>query len=63
VLNALLDKYADEGVVNIEDLKVLRINPFDSIGTPTEIVNQFFGGKQKYEQAIRELEVELYGQG
>ena len=63
VLDALLDKYADEGVQNIEDLKVLRINPFDSIGTPTEIVNQFFGGKQQYEQAIRELEKELYGLG
>ncbi len=63
VLEALLDKYADEGVQNIEDLKVLRINPFDSIGTPTEIVNQFFGGKQQYEQAIRELEKELYGLG
>jgi type I restriction enzyme R subunit len=60
VLEALLDKYADEGVGNIEDLKVLRINPFDSIGTPTEIVNQFFGGKQHYEQAIRELESALY---
>lgn len=62
VLEALLDKYSDEGVVNIEDLKVLRINPFDSIGTPTEIVNGFFGGKQKYELAIRELETELYNQ-
>jgi type I restriction enzyme R subunit len=62
VLEALLEKYADEGVVNIEDLKVLRINPFDSLGTPTEIVNDFFGGKQKYEQAIRELEIELYNQ-
>lgn len=60
VLEAVLEKYADEGVVNIEDLKVLRINPFDSIGTPTEIVNGFFGGKKKYEQAIRELESALY---
>ena len=60
VLNALLDKYADEGIENIEDPKVLRINPFDSLGTPTEIVNQFFGGKQKYEQAVRELEKQLF---
>lgn len=62
VLEALLEKYADEGVENIEDLKVLRINPFDAIGTPTEIVNDFFGGKKKYEQAIRDLEIELYNQ-
>ena len=60
VLEALLDKYAEEGVENIEDLKVLRINPFDAIGTPTEIVNDFFGGKQKYEQALRELGKCLY---
>ena len=60
VLEALLDKYADEGVENIEDLKVLRINPFDEIGTPTEIVNEFFGGKKQYEHALRELEELLY---
>jgi len=61
VLDALLDKYADEGIENIEDPKVLRINPFDSFGTPTEIVKTIFGGKPNYEQAIRELERELYG--
>nr|WP_233189452.1 DEAD/DEAH box helicase family protein [Geothermobacter hydrogeniphilus] len=60
VLEALLDKYADEGVQSVEDLKVLRINPFDQIGTPTEIVNTFFGGKQNYERALRELEELLY---
>ncbi|PLY13832.1 MAG: restriction endonuclease [Sedimenticola sp.] len=61
VLDALLDKYADEGVENIEDPRVLRINPFDRFGTPIEIVNDYFGGRKKYEQAIRELENELYG--
>ena len=60
VLDALLDKYADEGIENIEDLKVLRINPFDQFGTPIEIVNQVFGGRKKFEGAIRELEAELY---
>lgn len=59
VLEALLDKYADEGVENIEDLKVLRINPFDQFGTPVEIVN-VFGGKKGFETVIRELEDALY---
>jgi type I restriction enzyme R subunit len=59
VLEALLDKYADEGLSNIEDPKVLKIQPFDQYGTPSEIVD-VFGGKAKYFQAIRELEENLY---
>jgi Type I site-specific restriction-modification system, R (restriction) subunit and related helicases len=62
VLNALLDKYADEGVSNIESFEVLKINPFDRMGTPFEIVRAF-GGKKGYEEAIRELEQQLYQQG
>nr|WP_316347317.1 type I restriction-modification enzyme R subunit C-terminal domain-containing protein [Desulfuromonas acetoxidans] len=60
VLEALLDKYADEGIENIEDPKVLRINPFDNFGTPIEIVKNIFGGKHNYEKAIHELEKQLY---
>jgi type I restriction enzyme, R subunit len=41
ILEALLDKYADEGIENIEDIKFLKINPFDHFGTPMEIVNIF----------------------
>ena len=59
VLEALLDKYADEGIENIEDIKVLKVNPFDQFGTPTEII-QLFGGKPKYLQALAQLEIELY---
>jgi len=59
VINALLDKYASEGIENIEDLSVLRIDPFNQMGTPSEIV-QIFGGKDKYLQVIEELENELY---
>lgn len=59
VLEALLDKYADEGIENIEDIKVLKVNPFDQFGTPTEIIN-LFGGKQKYLQALTQLEQALY---
>jgi type I restriction enzyme R subunit len=62
VLNALLDKYQDEGVAAIETGKVLRLKPFDQIGTPMEIVNDVFGGKQHYDNAINELEQQLYQQ-
>lgn len=59
VLQALLDKYAKDGIENIEEMKVLTIDPFKSIGTPTEIVN-LFGGKAAYQQAVKELETEIY---
>ena len=60
VLEALLDKYADRGVVSIENPKVLHLDPFNEIGTPVEIINDVFGGKDKYEKALKELENELY---
>ncbi len=59
VLNALLDKYAQTGIEEIEDMKVLTVDPIKEMGTPTEIVN-LFGGKAQYLQAIRELEAEIY---
>ncbi|MEP2759030.1 MAG: DEAD/DEAH box helicase family protein [Hyphomicrobiales bacterium] len=59
VLEALLDKYADEGIENIENIKVLKVNPFDQFGTPTEII-KLFGGKQQYLHALTQLEHELY---
>lgn len=59
VIDALLDKYATEGIENIEDMSVLKIEPFNDIGTPSEIV-QLFGGKDKYLHAIAELEKEIY---
>ena len=60
VLNALLDKYADKGVRSIENAKILQLRPFSEIGTPMEIINDVFGGKEQYESAIQELEKELY---
>jgi len=59
ILNALLDKYADEGIDNIEDPSVLRVEPFNRFGTPAEIV-KIFGGRDKYLEAIEELEREIY---
>jgi type I restriction enzyme, R subunit len=59
VLEALLDKYADEGVGQIEENQVLTIAPFTQFGTPIEIVRAF-GGTDKYQEAVRELKRSLY---
>ncbi|MCB0262688.1 MAG: DEAD/DEAH box helicase family protein [Calditrichaeota bacterium] len=60
IINALLDKYAAEGIENIEELAVLRIDPFNEMGTPAEIV-KLFGGRKGYLSMIKELETQLYG--
>ncbi|MDA8686127.1 DEAD/DEAH box helicase family protein [Robiginitalea sp.] len=59
VLESLLDKYADEGLTNLESLDVLRVKPLDEFGGPLEII-QRFGTKKDYLNAIKELEFELY---
>ncbi|MBD2491982.1 EcoAI/FtnUII family type I restriction enzme subunit R [Aulosira sp. FACHB-615] len=59
ILNALLDKYADEGIENIEDINVLRVQPINQLGTPMEII-KLFGDKQKYLAALQELKTQLY---
>ena len=60
VLNSLLEKYADEGVLEIENKNVLKVAPFTEIGRPIEIVKKGFGKPADYEQAISELEAEIY---
>lgn len=62
VLEALLEKYADEGVLTIESPKVLKLTPFEKMGTPVEIINDVFGGKANYENALQDLERELFDQ-
>ena len=59
VLEALLDKYADGGVVEIESIDVLKLDPFVKFGKPIKIA-QLFGGKKQYLQAVKELEREIY---
>ncbi len=59
VLNALLEKYADEGIEQIEETRILTIKPVSDLGTPMELINAF-GGNDKYKQALMELEKELY---
>lgn len=59
VLEALLDKYADEGVAHIEETQILTIAPFTEFGTPLEIIRAF-GGLNQYQQAVHDLEEALY---
>ena len=59
VLDALLVKYADEGVFNLDDVNVLRIPPLTELGTPVQLVNAF-GGKDKFVTAVHDLQAALY---
>ncbi len=59
VLEALLDKYTDHGVYEIEEIAVLKIDPFQKLGQPVKIVG-YFGGKENYLEAVHELENAIY---
>jgi len=59
VLEALLDKYADEGLGAIEETQILSIDPFTQLGTPVELIRAF-GGITQYQKAVNELEQALY---
>lgn len=59
VLSALLDKYADAGILSVESMEILKVDPLHRFGTPIEIL-KFFGGKPAYLKAIHELENALY---
>ena len=59
VLDALLAKYADEGVLNLEDANVLRIPPFTELGTRVQLINAF-GGHEGFVAAVHELQAALY---
>jgi type I restriction enzyme R subunit len=59
VLEALLEKYADEGIETLESKAVLKVPPLNRIGTPVEILRAF-GGKAHFEAAIRELQTQPY---
>ena len=59
ILEALLDRYKNEGIYEIENTDVLRLNPFQKYGKPTRIVS-YFGGKEEYLMAVSELEAAIY---
>ena len=59
VIDALLDKYADEGISTIESNDVFKVQPFTDMGSPVEIIKSF-GGRPQYLAALSTLERELY---
>lgn len=62
VLESLLDKYAQNGILDFERADILEIPPFNEIGKPTKIV-KLFGGLAGFEQAVKELEEQIYNVG
>ena len=62
VLEALLDKYMNSGIYEIEKTEILQLDPFFKYGKPGKI-SRYFGGKNGYLKAIRELEKEIYKVG
>ena len=60
ILDALLTKYADSGLSDLEDVDVLKVDPLKRYGTQVYIINTVFGGIVKYREAIKELETEIY---
>ena len=59
VLEALLQKYQDAGVTNLDDPRILQITPFDAMGTPLQLIRQF-GSRADFEHAVHELQTALY---
>lgn len=59
VLEALLDKYQDQGVINLDDVWILQIAPFDRMGTVVELLKPF-GNRRGFEQAVHQLQSALY---
>ena len=59
VLESLLEKYADEGALDLENPEVIRLDPLNKLGSPVEIIRAF-GGKPEYEKAVHDLARELY---
>jgi type I restriction enzyme R subunit len=59
ILEALLQKYQDEGVTNLDDPRILQIRPFDAMGTPVELIRRF-GTRRDFERAVAELQSALY---
>jgi type I restriction enzyme R subunit len=59
VLDALLTKYRDEGVLNLDDPKVLQIPPFTQMGTPMQLIRHF-GARADFDQAVHQLQTAIY---
>lgn len=62
VLEALLDKYMNTGIYEIEKTEILKLDPFMRMGKPQKIAS-YFGGKDGYLKAVKELENAIYDGG
>lgn len=59
ILEALLQKYQDEGVLDLDDPRILQISPFDTMGTPIQLVREF-GGRADFQKAVEDMQTALY---
>ena len=59
MLDALLAKYANEGVLNLDDATMLRTSPFSELGTPVQLINAF-GGRNGFVSTVHEMQAALY---
>jgi len=59
VLDTLLQKYQDTGSINLDDPRILKIDPFDKMGTPLQLFKEF-GSRADFEKAVHELQAALY---
>ncbi|MBP6888269.1 MAG: DEAD/DEAH box helicase family protein [Candidatus Pacebacteria bacterium] len=62
IIDLLLAKYADQGITAIDGIEDLIVSPFTDFGTPIEIVEEIFGGRENYMEAIRKIEESLYSE-
>lgn len=60
VLEALIDKYADEGIFAIENNDILKVQPFSQMGSNVELIKSFGGSKQHYQAAMAQLQHAIY---
>lgn len=62
IIDLLLAKYADQGITAIDDIGDLMVSPFTNYGTPIEIVEEIFGGRETYLEIIKQIEYSLYAE-
>ena len=60
IIELLLEKYTDQGITAIDDIGDLQVSPFTNFGTPIEIVEDIFGGREQYLEVVRQIEYSLY---
>lgn len=62
VIEAILEKYSDGGILNYEDLSIINLDPINKVGTPVEIA-EFFGGKESLFKVMNEISNQIYDTG